>query len=252
MILDAHSHVHDPLDAHLSALDDAGVDRTVLFPTRAHPERATDLDSLRCEMGVLGRALAGGSGDDGFALAMGELDEALAAHPDRFVGFGSVPLGRPDAETAARVEREVTGRGLYGIGELTLPPDRAADDHAGLPVVVHGFAPTTAADLRTLAQLAARYPKVPLVISQLAGAHWMEAIELARAVPSLHLELSTANIVFAVRLAIHELPTRTLFGSDAPYGDPVVARTTVERVTSPGEVRDRVLGGNLAELLGLG
>ncbi|MER7930450.1 hypothetical protein ABTY96_46330 [Streptomyces sp. NPDC096057] len=44
--------------------------------------------------------------------------------------------------------------------------------------------------------------------------------------------------------------TRTLSGSDAPYGDPVVARTTVERVTSSGEVRDRVLGGNLAELLG--
>ncbi|MCX4815731.1 hypothetical protein OG601_34580 [Streptomyces sp. NBC_01239] len=67
----------------------------------------------------------------------------------------------------------------------------------------------------------------------------------------MYLELSTANIVFAVRLAVHELPTRTLFGSDAPYGDPVVARTTVERVTSSGEVRDRVLGGNLAELPGL-
>ncbi|MET7568932.1 amidohydrolase family protein [Streptomyces sp. NPDC005492] len=261
MILDAHSHVHGPLDAHLLALDEAGVDRTVLFPTRAHPERATDLDSLQYEMGVLERALGGASGDDGFALAMGELDEALAAHPDRFLGFGSVPLGHSDAETAARVEREVIGRGLYGIGELTPPPNqaalvepalRAADDHAGLPVVVHGSAPTTAADLRTLAELAAHYPKVPLVISQLGGAHWMVAIELARAVPNLHLELSTATIVFAIRLAIHELPTRTLFGSDAPYGDPVVARTTVERVTRPGEVRDRVLGGNLAELLGLG
>jgi len=67
MILDAHSHVHDPLDAHLSALDAAG-----------------------------------------FALAMRELDRALTAHSYRFLG--SVPLGRPDAETAARVEREVTDR----------------------------------------------------------------------------------------------------------------------------------------------
>jgi len=261
MILDAHSHVHDPLDAHLLALDDAGVHRTVLFPTRPHPERATDLDSLRHEMTLLQRALAGSTGDDAFALAMRELDDALAAHPDRFLGFGSVPLGRPGAETAARVEREVVGRGLYGIGELTPPPDqsalvepvlRAAHDHAGLPVVVHGSAPTTAVDLRTLADLAARYPRVPLVISQLGGAHWMDAIELARDTPNLHLDLSTANIVFAVRLAVHELPTRTFFGSDAPYGDPVVARTTVERVARPGEVCDRVLGGNLAVLLGLG
>ena len=180
MILDAHRHVHDPLDAHLLALDDAGVDRTVLVPARAHPERSTDLDSLRHEMGALERVLAGGSGDDGFALALRELHEALTAHPDRFLGFGSVPLGRPDAETATRVEREVTGRGLYGIGELTPPPNRAAlvepvlraaHDHTGLPVVVHGAAPTTAADVRTLAELAARYPKVPLGISQLAGVH---------------------------------------------------------------------------------
>jgi predicted TIM-barrel fold metal-dependent hydrolase len=219
-------------------------------------------------MSVLGRALAAGSdgpadptADDGYALAWRELDEALAAHPGRFLGFGSVPLGRPAAETAAWVANEVAGRGLYGIGELTPPPNQAAlvepvlqaaRDHANLPVVVHGYAPTTAADLRTLAGLAARYPRVPLVISQLAGDHWMEAIELARATPNLYLELSTANIIFAVRLAIRELPTRTLFGSDAPYGDPLLSRATVERVTSPGEIRDRVLGGNVMELLHLG
>ncbi|KAA6220742.1 metal-dependent hydrolase [Streptomyces albofaciens JCM 4342] len=267
MIIDGHSHVHDPLDIHLSALDDAGVDRTVLFPTRPHPERATDLVSLRHEMSVLDRALAGGSaggsgaaGDDGYAKAWQELDAALAAQPSRFLGFGAVPLGRTADETAAWVEREVVGRGLYGIGELTPPPDRAAlvepvlraaADHRGLPVVVHGYAPTSAADLHTLTDLAARYPKVPLVISQLGGSHWMQAIELARTTPNVYLELSTAHLIFAVRLAIRELPARTLFGSDAPYGDPVVARTTVERVTRPGEVRERVLGGNLAVLLGL-
>ncbi|MGW7554449.1 amidohydrolase family protein [Streptomyces rimosus] len=188
------------------------------------------------------------------------MDAALAAQPTRFLGFGSVPLGRTADETAAWVEREVMGRGLSGIGELTPPPGqaalvepvlRAAADHHGLPVVVHGYAPTSAADLSTLADLGARYPKVPLVISQLGGSNWMRAIELAQATPSIYLELSTAHLIFAVRLAIRELPTRTLFGSDAPYGDPVVARTTVERVTLPGEIRERVLGGNLAELLGL-
>ena len=263
MIIDAHSHVHDPLDLHLAALDDAGVDRTVLFPTRPHPERATDLASLRHEMSVLERALAGTAegADDGHARAWRELDEALAAHPGRFLGFGSVPLGRTDAETARWVTDEVVGRGLYSIGELTPPPGRAglvepvlraAHDHGGLPVVVHGYAPTTSADVRTLADLAGRHPEVPLVISQLGGDHWADAIELVRDTPSMHLELSTASIVFAVRMAVRELPTRALFGSDAPYGDPVLSRATVERVTPPGEVRERVLGGNLAELLGLG
>ncbi|GAB3985564.1 amidohydrolase family protein [Actinoallomurus acanthiterrae] len=261
MIIDAHSHVHDPVAGHLRLLDDAGADRTVLFPTRPHPERATDLDSLRREMSVLERALDGrGTSGDGHATAWRELDDALAAHPDRFIGFGSVPLHLPENEIGAFVEREIAGRGLRGVGELTPPPGEAArvepvlaaaHDHGDLPVVVHGFAPTTAEDLRALAVLAARHPSVPLIVSQLGGLHWMTAIELVRETPNMYLELSTAPIVFAVRLAVQELPERTLFGSDAPYGDPVLARATVERVTAPGQVRDLVLGGNLARLLGL-
>ncbi|WP_160148704.1 amidohydrolase family protein [Amycolatopsis alkalitolerans] len=54
-----------------------------------------------------------------------------------------------------------------------------------------------------------------------------------------------------MRLAINEIPERALFGSDAPYGDPILSRATVERVTQPGALRDRVLGGTLAELLDL-
>lgn len=261
MIIDAHSHVHDPIEAHVGLLDEAGVGRAVLFATRPHPERADDLAALRREMAVLERALAGRVGTvEAYRGAWVELDAALAARPDRFIGFLSVPLGLGPLETAEIVEKEAVGRGLRGIGELTPPPGgagliepvlQASSDQGRLPVVVHGSAPTTAEDLTTLAALARRYRDVPLVVSQLGGHHWMEAIELVRDTPNLYLELSTASIVFAVRLAIKEIPDRTLFGSDAPYGDPVLARALVERVTSPGEVRDRVLGGTLAELVGL-
>lgn len=79
------------------------------------------------------------------------------------------------------------------------------------------------------------------------GADLADGLLGGRLVP----ELSTASIVFAVRLAIQEVPDRTVFGSDAPYGDPVLTRAFVERVTPPGELRDRVLGGTFAELLGL-
>ncbi|WP_051055571.1 MULTISPECIES: amidohydrolase family protein [Kitasatospora] len=182
---------------------------------------------------------------------MGLLDEAgvdravlfgTRPHPDRFVGFLSVPLGLGAEETAALVEREVLGRGLRGIGELAPAPGgaglvepvlRAAADQGRLPVVVHGSAPTTAADLTTLATLARRYPDVPLVVSQLGGQHWIQAVELVRDTPNMYLELSTANVVFAVRTAVKEIPDRTLFSSDAPYGEPV-------------------LGGTIAELIDLG
>ncbi len=194
MIIDAHSHVHDPVHSHVALLDEAGVDRAVLFGTRPHPERATDLESLRRELDVL-HSTVSGRFTDGYQAAWDELSTACAAYPGRFIGFGKVR------------------------------PDRTA--------------------------LARRYAGVPLMISQLGGLNWLTAIELARETPNLYLDLSTANITFAVRLAIAEVPGRTLFGSDAPYGDPVLARTAVERVTQPGALRDRVLGGTLAELLGL-
>ncbi|MGE7387880.1 amidohydrolase family protein [Streptomyces sp. NPDC004126] len=261
MIIDAHSHVHDPVGAHLGLMEEAGVDRAVLFATRPHPERARDLGSLRREMAVLDEAIGGRAGTvEAYRGAWQELDAALAAHPERFIGFLSVPLDLEPEQIAAVVEREVVGRGMRGIGELTPPPGRAgliepvlraAADHGRLPVVVHGSAPTTADDVATLAALAVRHPTVPLVVSQLGGLNWMQAVELVRETPNMYLELSTAGIVFAVRLAIEEIPDRTLFGSDAPYGDPVLARAMVERVTRPGEVRDRVLGGTMAELAGL-
>ncbi|WP_216893664.1 amidohydrolase family protein [Nocardia alni] len=212
-------------------------------------------------MGALTAALGGGGKDESvYRSAWQELDAALAAYPDRFIGFGTVRLDLPAKEVEAYVEREVVGRGLRGIGELTPPPGRAAliepvlrasAEHGGLPVVVHGFAPTTQEDLRILASLARRYRRVPLVISQLGGLNWLSAIELVRENPNMYIELSTAPVVFAVRFAIKEVPERAVFGSDAPYGDPVLARVAVERDTPPGELRDRVLGNTLAELLDL-
>lgn len=217
MIIDAHSHVHDPVERHITLLDDAGVDRAVLFMTRPHPERATGLESLRREMAILHDRLRGQGGHaDADTIAWAELDAALARWPDRFIGFGSVPLELPAGQIAAVIEREVVGRGLRGIGELTPPPGRAA-----------------------------RIEPVLRACADQGG------LPLVRDTPTMFLELSTANIIFAVRLAITEIPERTLFGSDAPYGDPLLARSTVERVTTSGEIRDRVLGATAAALFGL-
>ncbi|MFD5409652.1 amidohydrolase family protein [Streptomyces nojiriensis] len=141
LIIDAHSHVHEPVRHHIALLDEAGADRAVLFSTRPHPERATDLASFRREMSVLHETVGGEAGGaDGHRAAGEELVAACAAYPDRFIGFGKVRLDRPAERIAAEVEREVVGRGFRGIGELTPPPERAglvepvlraASDHGG-------------------------------------------------------------------------------------------------------------------------
>lgn len=150
------------------------------------------------------------------------------------------------ATSASRLCRRTAGDAEFRLPDhgrrLEDDPDLGAGRRAGQ-------GDPTGLRARTFARLAAEHPSVPLVISQLGGLHWITAIELAKDRPNIYIELSTAPTILAVRLAVHELPTRTLFGSDAPYGDPVVARTVVERVTRPGELRDRVLGGTLEELL---
>ncbi|MFB6825673.1 hypothetical protein ACFCXA_29300 [Streptomyces virginiae] len=108
------------MHSHIGLLDEAGVDRAVLFGTRPHPERATDPAAFRREMSVLDETVGGlPGGPDGHRIAGEELAAACAAHPDRFIGFGKVRPDRSAEQIAAEVEREVVGRGFRGIGELT-------------------------------------------------------------------------------------------------------------------------------------
>jgi hypothetical protein len=57
------------------------------------------------------------NGPDSYRAAWQELDSAIAAYPDRFIGFGKVNLDLPAQEIAADIEREVVGCGFRGIGE---------------------------------------------------------------------------------------------------------------------------------------
>lgn len=46
MIIDSHAHVILPVEQQLALMESAGVERTVLFSTRVHPEQAADLEAF--------------------------------------------------------------------------------------------------------------------------------------------------------------------------------------------------------------
>jgi uncharacterized protein len=83
-------------------------------------------------------------------------------------------------------------------------------------VLTHGFAPNTAQDLATYADLAARYPSVPLIVGAFGGLNCLQLIDLAHERRNLYADLSSALQVFAVRAAAHEIPEQCLFGSNTP------------------------------------
>ncbi|WP_162958853.1 amidohydrolase family protein [Nocardia yunnanensis] len=169
----------------------------------------------------------------------------------------SVPSALSAERLGEWVEPYLSRPDILGIGEVTPPPGQAARldpvlslsaDHGGVPVLVHGFAPNTLDDLRTYAELAARYPSVPLVVGALGGLHALDLVELAMERSNLFIDLSSALQVFAVTAAAHEVPDQCLFGSNTPYGDVVAARHTVEAAIADRGVRTLVLEDNFQRI----
>jgi predicted TIM-barrel fold metal-dependent hydrolase len=260
MIIDSHAHVILPVEQQLALMESAGVERTVLFSTRVHPEQAADLEAFEQEMATL-FAIISGQRKNGLESAKGAIQEqiqVLQAHPTRFLGFGWVPVGLSYNDTANWLQTYVIAPGMRGIGEFTLAPGQiglldpifALSSEAGnLPLWVHTFDPLTLDDLRALVALSKRYASVPVILGHLGGLHWMETIKLAKACPQTYLDLSAAYTTLAPTLAIRELPERALFSSDAPNGNPLVARTMVEQITPDPAVRALVLGETMARLV---
>lgn len=90
-----------------------------------------------------------------------------------------------------------------------------------------------------------------MVIGVLGGLNWLETVELVKEIPNLYLDLASSFVSLAPRLAAAEVPERCLFGSNTPFADMYSNRVLVERMVPDPAVRARVMGENLAELLGL-
>ena len=82
-----------------------------------------------------------------------ELNQAIRDVPERFYGFGPVPLGLADNDTAEWVKEHIIGNSFKGIGEFTPgsemqitqlePVFKALTDYRSLPIWVHTFNPVT-------------------------------------------------------------------------------------------------------------
>ncbi|MEV6769813.1 amidohydrolase family protein [Nocardia sp. NPDC051030] len=259
MTIDIHAHVTDDLEQRLAADQQAGIDLTVLLSTRVHPERARTPAEVRAEFAALQNVIAGTPVDaTAFTGPAEELRAALDAHPGRVVGMAAAPLSLDAQTLIAFVDEQLRHPAMVGIGELTpapgagqaiLPIVRLADDHGGLPVLTHGFAPNTDADLRAYADIARRHPRVPVIIGAFGGLHAMLAIDLAREVDNLYLDLSSALQAFVLGAAIRELPTKCLFGSNTPYGVPTASLATIHSVIDDRSLLAAVLHDNAAGLL---
>lgn len=246
MILDTHVHIGrgERLDDTyqidctremiLSAMDEAGVDKSCIMPVTY--------------------------GD--YELALEEVREAVAAHPDRLIGYARVNLHHEERvfQQLRRGFDEYGFRGVklhHGQGD-GFPTRRFMDlmSEYGRPVLLH-----TKADIETIdaiSHLARAYPRVPVICGHMGGfsTFWPGYVKLcaveAKQVPNLYLDTAFVFLHHWIRMAVEICgPEKVLFASDGPVAHPAIALKQIELCHFSASEQALILGGNAEKLLQL-
>ncbi len=215
---------------------------------------------------------------------------AVAAHPDRFVGFFMLDPSREDAldRVAWAIAHGLRGICLFPAMHRYLlhSPDvsRVFDLAAASPgtaVFVHCGVLSIGARRRLglpsqfemrfgnpldLQAVVNSHPRVPVIVPHFGAGMFREALMLAEACPSVHLDTSSSNawmrytpgltLTEVFRTALHVVgPERLLFGTDSsffPRGwQAGVLATQVAALDAAGATPDQsrlILGSNFARL----
>lgn len=241
-------------------MDAVGIDKTVLFSTTFHPETSTDFAEVKASMEFLNDLLAGKKGSmvEARQKAVSELVGAIAQYPDRYIGFGAVPVGLDLNGTLQYVNDVICQNHLAGMGEFTLGSGQvhllknifsASQEFNHLPIWVHAFSPLKFQDIKDIAEFAKSYPETTVILGHLGGTNWIETLELVKEIPNLYLDLSAYYSTFVLGAVINEIPDKCLFGVDRPFGDLQLSKDAILRYAKTSTISDAVLGGNIAELL---
>lgn len=240
-VFDAHCHIgsspylEQSADALLSRMDAHGVERAAI-----------------CAMGAQ-LVCRNREGNDA-------IGRAVAAFPDRFVGFASVnPWFEDDA--VAELRRAVERWGLVGLklhpplqgfqaNERLVFPLLEEAIRLRLPIYMHSGTPVCSLPLQVL-ELARRYEDATFILGHMGGGDFFIDIPLAfPGVPNVYVETSlTCHPVF-VEEAIQKLGAeRVLFGSDSPTSE---LPTELDKIGGLGldpATLEKVLWTNASSLL---
>jgi hypothetical protein len=199
--------------------------------------------------------------------------DATARWPRRLFGFAVLNPAADGAE--AEVERCLE-KGLHGVGEL-MPDgqgygweDRRLDrlvqavSRRGRPVLLHcgepvghDYAGKSSSTLRDLYELALRNRDAVLV-----AAHWGGGLFFYELMPEVQAALRNVYYDTAASLYLYDdavfalaaqlVPTKTLFATDYPLIDQERFLRRLRAAGLSGRSLEGILGGNAAQLLGLG
>ncbi len=262
MIIDGHSHVTFPVEAHIASMDQAKIDKTILFSTTVHPETANNAQEISEAISYLHDLLAGRKGSlvEARKKAIQELLQAIQQYPNRFVGFGAVPLDLDLNATMNFVEEFIYKNSLAGMGEFTLSTGqvyllenafKASIEFGRLPIWIHTFYPLMLNDIKEIALLAVKYPEINVILGHLGGYNWLDTMRLGKEISNLYIDTSASYSTLVLSTVINEIPHKCIFGVDSPYGDIQLSKETILKVAKTPDIANLVLGENIAQILNL-
>lgn len=191
--------------------------------------------------------------------------ETVAAHPGRFLGFGTL---HPAAEDPEGDVRHLLSLGLRGVklhnDFLRIPLDAPEMDplyalcaEAGIPVLLHtGDSRFDFTNPGRLAHVLSAHPSLRVIGAHLGGySVWEEAVRVLPRFPNLTVDCSSALRYLGPEKSREIIriygAERVLFGTDFPYHDPARELEAFFALELTAEECGRILSQNAADLLGL-
>jgi len=239
LIIDFHCHagigdgMTDPADTraelgpYLRRAREAGIDKTVVFPTL----------------------------NNDYTSAMERLSRITIRNPNRLIGFAMVNTKTDKGNIGHMLDRAVKRFGFRGVkvhghqGMLTREVCQAAQ-RLRIPVIVDVF------DKPWQVDLAAReYPDVNFVVAHLGSFRddWriqQAVIDLMVRFPNVSADTSGVRRFSTIEQAIKRVgPKRIIFGSDGPWFHPGLELHKIRLLGLPPAAEKMVLGGNAMTLL---
>lgn len=259
MIVDSHSHVVFPVEKHIEIMTNEGIDKTVLFSTVVHPEKATNYKEYKQELSTLYKILKGELNPiDLRVKAIEELKNIIKGYSNKFVGFGSCPIGLDLKQTENWINENITKNLFKGIGELVLGEGqvgmaenifKSISTNDQYPLWFHTFNPLTVKDIRELLDLAKKYSNVKVILGHGAGSYWLEILEEIINFNNIYFDISASFTTHSVKIAAELIPERVLFSVDMPYNTPAVMKKIVDESVKDAEIKKLIFAGNIKELL---
>lgn len=202
---------------------------------------------------------------DQIRLINDETASSVAAYPGLFIGFCHVNPEHPAEFSVAEIERCVLERGFRGVKleatvvarDARLDPIMEAARRLGVPVLHHAWyqtvgAPEGESTPADIADLASRFPDVPIIMAHLGGARVRGVLDIR---PHGNVSVDTSGSQPMGELVEYAVATigadRIVYGSDVPGRDfsAQLGRILGARISNAD--RRKILAENAARILGL-